>query len=204
MAAADSSMPIVTGVAPLPLPDGVTRVRFSRDAFYRMFENGVLPNDRRYELIDGEIVMMSPIGPSNSSFISRLTEFFVKNLPEQFECRVQLPIVVSDYSEPEPDLGIVRRQDASYHDKHPKPADVVLLVEVASTSLKFDLGAKQRLYAEALIPEFWVLDVDGGKVIVHRQPSAGAYQEVQQLDSKSKIAPLAIPNCELELKWLFR
>lgn len=197
-------MTMVTGVAPFPLADGVARVRFSRDAYYRMFETGVLPNDGRYELIDGEIVMMSSIGPSNSSFISRLTEFFVKNLPEQFECRVQLPIVLNDFSEPEPDLGIVHRQDANYHDVHPKPADVVLLVEVASTSLKFDLGAKLRLYAEALIREFWVLDVDGGKVIVHRQPSSGAYQDVQQLDSKSKIAPLAVPNCELDLKWLFR
>jgi Uma2 family endonuclease len=149
-------------------------------------------------------VMMSPLGPSNSSFISRLTEFFVKNLPEQFECRVQLPIAVSDHSEPEPDLGIVRRQDASYHDEHPKPTDVVLLVEVASTSLNFDLGTKLRVYSDSKIPEYWVLDVDRGNLIVHRQPSAGGYLEVRQLDSKSKVAPLAIPECELELKWLFR
>jgi Uma2 family endonuclease len=186
----------------LPLgPDH--RVRFSRQAYHRMFETGVLSNEKRYELIDGEVVMMSPLGPSNSALISRLTEFFVKHLPDQFECRIQLPLVVSDHSEPEPDLAIVRRSASNYREMHPTPEDVLLLVEVASSSLSFDLGAKQRLYAASQIQEYWVVDVDDQSLIVHRQADAGSYADTKRLGADASDSPLAVPECQLDLGWLF-
>jgi Uma2 family endonuclease len=179
------------------------RVRFSREAYHRMFEAGLLSNERRYELIDGEVVMMSPLGPPNSSLTSRLAEFFVQQLPTSFQCRVQQPIVVDDHSEPEPDLAIVLRRDDGYRHHHPKPADIALLVEVSTTSLGLDLGKKQRLYAESGIAEYWVVDVDRQHVVVHREPSEQGYNSVEQIGAASTLVPLATPECRLDLGWLF-
>lgn len=188
-----------------PLPLGAEhRVRFSREAYHRMFETGMLSPEKRYELIDGEVVMMSPLGPSNSALISRLSEFFVKCLSESWQCRIQLPIVVSNHSEPEPDLAIVHRRDSNYREEHPGPADIGLLIEVASSSLGFDLGRKQRLYASSQIPEYWVVDVEDQAVVVHRQLKAGAYADIDRIGSDATIAPLAAPQCQLDLGWLFR
>jgi Uma2 family endonuclease len=192
-----------TEIPQLPLgPEG--RVRFSREAYHRMFEAGMLDSEKRYELIDGVIVMMSPIGPGQGSLISRLMDFFVKHLPDDLQCRVQLPIVVSDHSEPEPDLAIVRRDDTKYRHEHPIPTDVVLLIEVSKTSLRFDLGTKQQLYASAGIAEYWVVDEDRSCVIVHRDRLAGSYRSVESFDAPTVIAPITAPSCQLDLGWLFR
>jgi Uma2 family endonuclease len=191
-----------TEIPQLPTgPEG--RVRFSREAYHRMFETGVLDQQKRYELIDGVIVMMSPIGPAQGDFISRLTDFFVRRLPEEFQCRIQLPIVVDDHSEPEPDLAIVRRKAREYKHEHPKPTDVVLLIEVSKTTLSFDLDEKRQLYANTGIAEYWVVDVTRSTVIVHRDPIAGNYRTVESFTSGSVIAPVAIPECQLDLGWLF-
>jgi Uma2 family endonuclease len=195
-------LPILTVIPCLPpAPDG--RVRFSREAYHRMFEIGVLDRQKRIELIDGEIVMMSPMGPPNGELISRLSEFFVKRLPDEYQCRVQLPIIVDDHSEPEPDLAIVRRKDSGYRNEHPNPAEVFLLVEVASTSLSLDLGAKQRLYANSQIAEYWVVDVASHLLVVHRLPGVNGYRDVKQFGSESTVAPLASPECQLDLSALF-
>jgi Uma2 family endonuclease len=178
------------------------RVRFSREAYHRMFETGMLSNEKRYELIDGEVVMMSPLGPSNSSIISRLAEFLVKQLPEKLQCRVQLPIVVDDHSEPEPDLAVVNRREDDYRHYHPKPSDVVMIVEVSTTSLNFDLKTKQQLYAKSKIAEYWVVDVERGMLVVHRQPGVDGYTQRQEFDANSIVAPLAAPNCQLDLRKL--
>jgi Uma2 family endonuclease len=192
-----------TEIPQLPLgPEG--RVRFSREAYHRMFETGMLSHEKRYELVDGEIVMMSPIGPGQGDLISRLAEFFVKRLPEEYQCRMQLPIVVSDHSEPEPDLAIVHRVDARYRLEHPKAADVLLLIEVASTSLSFDLGTKQQLYANSRIAEYWVVDVTAHELVIHRDAAANGYRSVEKLDAAAVITPLAVPGCQLDLGWLFR
>jgi Uma2 family endonuclease len=179
------------------------RVRFSREAYHRMFETGMLSNEKRYELIDGEVVMMSPLGPPNSSMTSRLAEFFVRSLPATLQCRVQQPIVVDDHSEPEPDLAIVLRRDDGYRYHHPKPVDTALLVEVSTTSLGLDLGKKQRLYAELGIAEYWVVDVDRQLLIVHQEPSGRNYRVVKEIGAASTLAPLAASDCRLDLGWLF-
>jgi Uma2 family endonuclease len=179
------------------------RLRFNREAYHRLFEIGVLPSDCRIELIDGEIYMMSPIGPPQGSLITRLNEFFFRNLPESFSCRNQLPVVAGDHSEPEPDIAIIRRQDDDYQCTHPAPADVALLVEVAESSLKFDLRAKLRLYAMCGIPEYWVVDVQHKAILVHRGPVGIQYRSVESVSAGSKIAPLSAPDCQLDVAWLF-
>jgi Uma2 family endonuclease len=192
-----------TELPQLPLgPEG--RVRFSREAYHRMFESGLLDHEKRYELIDGVVIMMSPISPGQGGLMGRLNEFFVKRLPDHLQCRVQLPIVVSDYSEPEPDLAIVRRQPMDYRGEHPTPAEVVLLIEVSKTSLSFDLGAKLQLYAGAGITEYWVVDEGRSTLVVLRDRVADSYRSAQSFMAPAKVAPLAAPACQLDLGWLFR
>jgi Uma2 family endonuclease len=169
-----------------------------------MFETGVLDDQKRYELIDGEIVMTPPIGPGQGDLISRLTDFFVRRLPDDLQCRIQLPIVVSGHSEPEPDLAVVRRREAGYRSEHPLPADVVLLVEVSQSSLSRDRGQKMQLYAQSGILEYWIVDVEHRVVIVHRQPEPLGYADVKQFKSRAAIVPLAAPDCKLDVDWLFR
>jgi Uma2 family endonuclease len=183
-----------------PSPDG--RVRFSREAYHFMAQSGMLP-DRRIELIDGEIYRMPPIGPPQGSLITRLMNFFIRQLPAEYQCRVQLPIVVSDHSEPEPDLAIVRHRDDDYQKEHPTPADVVLLVEVAQSSLEFDLGKKLQLYSTSGIAEYWVVNIERRSILVHRTPSGNEYRDVTIVQAGDAIAPLAAPKCRLDIEWLF-
>lgn len=197
-------MPIIAAVAHVPAAlDG--RVRFSRDAYHRMFEIGVLNGDQRFELLDGDVyMMMSPIGPNQSNVTSRLNEFFVGCLPRELQCRIQQPVVVGDHSEPEPDVAIVRRRDAEYSSQHPGPADVVLLIEVAQSSLSIDLGLKSHVYAQSGIVEYWVVDLVNRKVIIHRDPTPTGYRTVSQFAADSTLTPVGAPTCRLDLGWLLR
>ncbi len=192
----------VDGLLLPPAQDG--RARFSREAYHRLGEIGILGRDSRVELIDGEILMMSPIGPLHGAIVRRLTQFFVKNLPDSIECSIQLPITSGDHSEPEPDIALVRRREDDYQAKHPAPDDVFLLIEVAQSSVSYDLGRKLRVYAESRIPEYWVIDIGKKIVITHREPVGSTYNQVKSFDAGSTIAPLAAPDCQLDLNWLFR
>ncbi len=197
------SLPVFTDLPLLPTtPEG--RVRFSRDVYYRMFEIGVLNRDKRLELLDGEIVVTSPIGPDQSGLIGRLNRFFMTNLPDSIDCRIQSPIVLSDRSEPEPDVALVRRQSHDYRAAHPYPADVFLVVEVSQSSFARDRGQKLQMYAQAGIAEYWIVDVDWQIIVVHRNPVATGYENVERFAVDAAIAPLAAPDCRLDVDWLFR
>jgi Uma2 family endonuclease len=184
-----------------PAPDG--RVRFSREAYQRMYEAGVFGSTSRVELLDGEIVMMSPIGPEHVAVISILNEFFANCLPDTMQCRIQAPVVLSDHSEPEPDLAIVGRRADNYRREHPSHTDILLIIEVAQSSRHRDLDWKRRIYAASSIAEYWVADVDEQLLVVHRAPSSGDYQHVEPSIVGRTIAPLCAPNCELEVGSLF-
>jgi Uma2 family endonuclease len=202
-AASDVFVPRTSGAPHLPTaPDG--RVRFTREAYHRMAEAGLLAEDVRYELIEGEIYMMSPIGPLEGGLISRLMDFFVTRLPAHLKCRVQLSMAIGESSEPEPDLAIVRVRDDDYFHAIPAENDVVMLIEVADSSLSIDLGKKLRLYSEARISEYWVVNAQNRSIIVHRQPVGSEYRDTQELSVGSSIAPLAAPECKLDITWLFR
>ena len=184
-----------------PTPDG--RVRFTRDAYERMFEAGIFVNSPKVELLNGEIVMMSPIGPQHVALISILTEFFAKRLPDSMQLRIQAPVLLSNDSEPEPDVAVVRRRQDSYRNRHPSSADILLLIEVSESSRHCDFEWKRRIYAASEIAEYWVIDADGHVVVVHRDASEGDYQDVKSIGPASKIAPSAAPNCQLDVGLLF-
>jgi Uma2 family endonuclease len=185
-----------------PTSDG--RARFTRATYHRMYEAGVFGPAPRVELLDGEIMMMSPIGPLQGALVRRLMRFFVKNLPDSIECSVQLPIAAEDHSEPEPDIALVRHREDDYQVEHPTPPDVVLLIEVAQSSLKIDLGRKLQLYASIGIHQYWVVDIANRAVLIHREPAGASYKRFETFGAGATIAPDLVPNCRLDLDWLFR
>jgi Uma2 family endonuclease len=170
---------------------------FTVDEYYRMAEAGILGEDDRVELIEGEIVRMSPIGPRHANRVNRLMLRFAERFRGMAHISSQNPVRLSNRSEPEPDLALVRAypegQDP-YESAHPTPRDVFLIVEVADSSVEYDLGRKARLYARHGIPELWVLDQRGDRVVVHRDPAPRGYATVQTLGRGQSICPLAFPE----------
>lgn len=147
--------------------------------------------------------MMSPIGPEHVALISLLNEFFAKRLPDPLQCRIQAPIILSNHSEPEPDLAIVHRRPDNYRREHPVIDDILFIIEVSQSSRQRDLEWKRRVYATSNIPEYWVVDVDEQQIVVHREPTGGDYQRVETTDDSGHVSPLCAPGCRLEVARLF-
>lgn len=185
------------------LHDEPTRRRFTRADYRRMAQVGILAEDDRVELLDGEITVMSPIGLPHSAAVRFLNSFFSAHVGERAIVDVQNPIVIDDENEPQPDLTILRPSEDFYRKEHPGPADVLLLIEVADASLELDRGEKLRLYAEAGIREYWVIDLDRRVLIVHRQPKESEYASIQQYDGDARVASEGLADVELAIGPLF-
>ena len=175
----------------------VLRHRFTVEDYHRMGEAGILSADHRVELIDGEIVVMTPIGSPHAGEVNRLNRLFVVRLGDRAVVTVQNPVVFPPDSEPQPDLAILRPRPDFYGRLHPRPEDVLLIIEVGDTSLGYDRTVKAPLYARAGIPELWIIDLEGECVEVYRQPAAGAYQQVQRFPRGQSVAPQAFPDLRL-------
>lgn len=177
--------------------------RFTRAEYHRMAQAGILREDDRVELLDGVIASMSPIGPRHCSVVDRLTALLVPCLTGRAICRVQGAITLDEHSEPEPDIALLTPRDDFYSDSHPTAADVLLVIEVAETSIEQDRGEKLRLYAAAGIPEYWIVDLQRNVLIVHQRPIGTEYGSIQQLDRAATVAPAALPDLTLNLSELF-
>ena len=147
-----------------------SRHLISVDAFHRMGETGILGPHDRVELIDGEIIDMSPIGVLHAAIVARLASHFSQRLGPMGVVWCQNPLRLDDISEPEPDIAILRPRADFYMTAHPGSADVLLVIEVADTSLAYDLGTKVPLYARHGIPEVWVIDAATRHTRVFRRP----------------------------------
>ena len=152
-----------------------TRRRFTVDEYYWMARVGILRPDDRVELIDGEIIEMNPIGGPHASTVDRLSQFLILALQGAAIVRVQNPIRLDSGSEPEPDLALLRPRRDFYAAGHPTPSDVLLVVEVADTTIAYDTRTKAPLYARAAIPELWIVDLTRGCVVTYRDPSDAGY-----------------------------
>ena len=166
----------------------MTRHKISLEEFHRMVEAGVFPEDLRLELVEGDLVEMSPIGPKHAAIVRRLTTRFAP-LATRGEAllSVQNPLVVGS-SELYPDLALLRPDLESYASRHPQGQDALLVVEVADTSLRYDLQVKLPLYAQAGVPEVWVVDLEGKRVLVHRKPEGGGYREAEALGPGARLS----------------
>jgi Uma2 family endonuclease len=171
--------------------------RFTVDEYHRMAEVGILGEDDRVELLDGEIVLMSPMGSRHASTVARLNERFRDLAGRRATVWVQLPIRLSRYSEPEPDLALLKRREDFYAERHPEPGDVLLVVEVADTSRRTDRERKIPLYARAGLPEVWLVDLPRDVIEVHREPAAGAYRNVQTVSRDGMLAILELPGVSI-------
>ena len=147
-----------------------SRHLISVDAFHRMGETGILGPQDRVELIDGEIIDMSPIGVLHAAIVDVLARHFGRRTGESVFVRCQNPLRLDDISEPEPDIAILRLRADFYMTAHPGASDVLLVIEVADTSLAYDLGTKVPLYARHGIPEVWVIDAATRQTRVFRRP----------------------------------
>jgi Uma2 family endonuclease len=153
--------------------------RFTADEYTRMAAEGIIPADARVELIEGEIIEMSPIGSRHNAVVDRLNRVLVGRLGDAAIVRVQGSIQLGERVVPQPDFAVLRSRDDFYVDTLPGPADVLLLVEVADSSLAYDRSEKSRLYARYGIPEYWLLDLVQNTVLVHTEPGSAGYQHVE-------------------------
>jgi Uma2 family endonuclease len=181
----------------------VPRHRLTVDDYHRLGEAGILGEDDRVELLEGQLVDMSPIGPRQALAVDALNELLVLAAAGRAAVRTQNPIVLDDASEPQPDFSLLRKPWDGYPDEHPRPPDVYLLVEVADSSLDFDLGAKLELYARAGIREFWVVDVAGTRVLVHRRPRDGGYASVTTVEMSGTLQVEALPEVTIPVAAIF-
>jgi Uma2 family endonuclease len=151
--------------------------------------------EERLELIYGEVVEMSPIGPNHSAVVRRLIRLFSLRLSSQALVDAQSPIVLREQeSEPQPDLNLLRLQEDFYSSGTPEPGDLFLSVEVADSSLSYDRNVKMRLYAEAGVPESWLVDLNSETIWVYRRPSPTGYRDVRPYHRGDSIAPEAFPE----------
>ncbi len=179
--------------------DGRARRKLRRDEYDRMVMAGLFRGEH-VELFRGELVAMSPIGSAHSAVVTVLQERLMARLAPEFMVRCQQPLACADESEPEPDLAVVARRP--YRDAH--PAAAALVIEVADTSVDYDLGAKAALYAESAVDEYWVIDLVRGVVVVHRERTAGAWTSITTHAADAAVAPAGLGLPPLTLAELLR
>jgi Uma2 family endonuclease len=175
--------------------------RWTREAYDRMIEAGVLGSNDRVELIDGEIVCVSPQGSRHATAIQLAQEALQGAFEAGFIVRNQLPLALDACSEPEPDLAVVRGEPRDYLAAHPAPEATILVVEVSDDSLERDRSTKGSLYARAGIPEFWIVNLIDRQIEVFRNPLPSnesyfgfAYGEVHVFTYGSYISAVAAPS----------
>ncbi len=168
-----------------------------------MADLGILHPDERVELIEGQIVKMAAKNPPHSAITKRTADILRDLLTGKADIRVQEPIYMSDRSEPDPDIAVVKIDSRDYIDRHPVPDDVFLLVEVADRTLTYDCNKKAALYARASIPEYWVIDIKDEKVIVFRKPESKTYQQKSVQDKQTLLHLTTFPDIYLEVGKIF-
>lgn len=175
------------------VPVQIPRLAFTIEQFQRMDQSGIFAGDQRLELIHGEIVEMSPIGIRHAAAVDRLNALF-SSVNRQCIVRSQNPVQLDDTSLPQPDVALLRPRDDFYDKAYPEPADVLLLIEVADTSLAYDRDVKVPLYAQAGIPEVWIVDLNKRELAVYRSPVNGKYTEVRYPQPADTVAPVLLPE----------
>ena len=157
----------------------VNRRSFTVAEYERMGQFGIFSEDARVELVCGEIIQMSPIGERHAACVDALNELLRTRLGRSVIVRVHNPIRLDDYSEPQPDIAVIKRRADFYRHAHPRPEAVLLVIEVSDSTLDFDREVKVPLYAGAGIPEAWVVNLPEERVEVYTDPAGGEYQTVR-------------------------
>lgn len=172
-----------------PIPHSPPLLRISCDRYHEMIASGGLKEDDHVELIHGYLVTKMSIGSNHSGMVNRLNRLLGKLLGDAVIVIIQNPVTIHEYSEPEPDVVVAKFRDDYYAGGHPQPEDILLVIEVADSSLAFDRDAKIPLYASCGIPESWLVDLSAGEVTLYRKPDGACYTE-HQVCRKGDALPL--------------
>ncbi|QLE59535.1 Uma2 family endonuclease [Nostoc sp. TCL26-01] len=172
--------------------------------YHRMAEARIFHPGERVELIAGQIIQMSAKGTAHESAITRADRLLRERLGDKVLLRLQSPIQLNDYSEPELDIAVVMPNLLDYDDHHPTPSEVFLIIEVADTSYRYDREVKAPMYAIAGIIDYLVLDVTQRKLHVYRLPTSAGYQSEMILSEELTISPLAFPECVITVGEMLR
>ncbi|PYJ56696.1 MAG: Uma2 family endonuclease [Verrucomicrobia bacterium] len=181
-----------------------TKHRFSVKEYYRMAETGVLKPDARVELLNGGITDMSPIGPFHGGVVNRLIRSFTRSSAGRWLVSAQNPVRLDDYSEPEPDLMLLKPMPDDYISHHPRPEDVYLLVEVSDASLTTDREEKLPIYSRAGIAEVWIVNLVDLIVEVYREPHFTGYGSKSILRAGDQARSQAFPDAAVDVAELLK
>ena len=166
---------------------------FSVDDYHRMADLGILDEDDRVELLDGQVVEMTPLGPEHAACVDALTRILSRRVGDAAVVRVQNPLILGTRWEPQPDVALLKPRADGYRASHPGAGDVLLVIEVADSSAGSDRDVKLPLYARAGIPETWLVDLANEVIEVQRQPGPDGYREVHTLRRGDTLSALLLP-----------
>lgn len=167
------------------------------DDFAKMCEVGILSADDHVELIDGELVETPPMGPPDAGVVNQLARILILRLGDNAHVRIRSSVLLSRYTQPAPDLAVVRRAPRCYLHMHPQPEDILIAIEVAHSSLTYDREQKMPRYAAAGVPEAWLVNVRARTITVYTDPSPTGYRVSRTLEWTDELAATAIHGLRL-------
>jgi Uma2 family endonuclease len=180
-----------------------TRTRISTNRYQMMVATGVLTKYDRIELIEGDMLDMALMGTKHSAITSRLNELLILAVTRSATVVVGGPVNLGEFSQPQPDLMLLRRRADFYDSKTPESADVLLLIEVSDSSLAYDQGVKLNLYARYGVAEYWVVDVEGRRIVTYREPAAKGYRRKAEFEVPDALTPQAFPELKIAVAEIF-
>lgn len=192
-------MPTVVEVEKIAISP-IQRKRFRSDEVSKMVEAGILPEESGWELIDGYLVDKMTVGSKHASVVRRLSKMLERNYGDIVQVSGQNPVHINDHNEPEPNIALLKPREDFYADSHPTAADVLLLIEVADSSVDYDRDIKKTLYAEAGVVEFWLVSLKDTAVEVYTQPKNGNYRLARILEAGESVEAAAIENLTLRVE----
>ncbi len=181
----------------------IRRHRYTVDEYYRMGDSGILKQGDRVELIEGEIVDRVPVGSAHVGVVNRLNRLLVQALGDRAIVSVQNPVRLSAFSEPEPDIALLRPRDDFYSGAHPGPTNVLLIIEVSDSSLDYDRDVKLPLYARHEIPVVWLIDIQRKQLLDFRTPAREGYKDLRVLRSPEVAWVPGMEGMDVNLDGLF-
>lgn len=188
---------------PTSAPDTPQRHRLSVEDYHRMAEAGILGENARVELIEGAIIDMTPIGSRHAAAVKRLNRVLGRAIGDSAIVSTQDPVILDLHTEPQPDLALLQPRADFYQSAHPRPDDILLVIEVADSSLAYDRDIKLPLYARAGIPEAWLVDIGAGSLTCFSKPGGDGYRETALIEVLNAVRIAALPGLEVDLQGLF-
>jgi Uma2 family endonuclease len=190
----------INEIVPKTYTNGSNRRLISVAEYDRMIELGLFNEDERVELLNGEIITIMPKGTKHSAINDKVAKFFYRNLSEDVVIRNQNPIILDDFSEPEPDIVLAKWNENEYLEKHPSPEDIYLVMEISDSTLQIDRETKSLLYARAGIAQYLLLNVIDQTIEDYREPSISGYESKKTHRIGDKFTLAAFPETEINVK----